>query len=75
VIFPHFSGESVKPSSGRRLETRLPPPHAVTGLSNGETFAYYANGNTLAPARKCGVIVRVEGGLTYQQNFDADAAP
>jgi YD repeat-containing protein len=43
-----------------------PRPHAVTALSSGETFAYDANGN---------MIVRVEGGLTYQQNFDADAAP
>lgn len=37
--------------------------HAVTSLSTGETFTYDANGN---------MITRVEGGLTYNQVFDAE---
>jgi RHS repeat-associated protein len=37
--------------------------HAVTALSTGESYAYDANGN---------MITRVEGGLTYNQTFDAE---
>lgn len=37
--------------------------HAVTSLSTGETFTYDANGN---------MTTRVEGGLTYNQVFDAE---
>ena len=37
--------------------------HAVTGLSSGETYSYDANGN---------MTQRVEGGLTYTQNFNAE---
>jgi RHS repeat-associated protein/uncharacterized repeat protein (TIGR01451 family) len=37
--------------------------HAVTSLSTGESYTYDANGN---------MITRVEGGLTYTQNFDAE---
>ncbi len=35
--------------------------HAVTGLSNGWLFTYDANGN---------MTTRVEGGVTYKQEFD-----
>ncbi len=38
-------------------------PHAVTGLSTGESYSYDANGN---------MTTRVEGGSTYTQNFDAE---
>ncbi|MCI0554736.1 MAG: hypothetical protein L0287_27630, partial [Anaerolineae bacterium] len=37
--------------------------HAVTALSTGETYTYDANGN---------MTQRVEGGLTYNQTFDAE---
>ena len=37
--------------------------HAVASLSTGETYSYDANGN---------MITRVEGGLTYNQTFDAE---
>ena len=35
----------------------------MTALSTGETYTYDANGN---------MITRVEGGLTYNQTFDAE---
>ncbi|MEK7787751.1 MAG: hypothetical protein AAB658_20290, partial [Chloroflexota bacterium] len=38
-------------------------PHAVSSLSTGETYQYDANGN---------MTQRVEGGLTYTQNFDTE---
>ena len=38
-------------------------PHAVTGLSTGESYSYDANGNMTA---------RVEGGSTYTQTFDVE---
>jgi YD repeat-containing protein len=51
---------------------RHEPQHAVTSLSTGETYAYDANGNTLAPGVICpfgtnhaGVITRVENGQAY----------
>ncbi len=37
--------------------------HAVTGLSNGSSFQYDANGN---------MTRRVEGGITYTQTWDID---
>jgi YD repeat-containing protein len=37
--------------------------HAVSALDNGDTFAYDVNGN---------MTVRVEGGTTYTQTFDAE---
>jgi RHS repeat-associated protein len=37
--------------------------HAVTALSTGESYGYDANGN---------MTTRVEGGLTYTQDFDAE---
>jgi YD repeat-containing protein len=37
--------------------------HAVTALSTGENYTYDANGN---------MTQRVEGGLTYNQTFDAE---
>jgi YD repeat-containing protein len=37
--------------------------HAVTSLQSGETYSYDANGN---------MITRVEGGVTYTQNFDIE---
>ena len=44
--------------------------HAVTALSTGETYTYDANGNT--PALACGASVtcRVEGGITYKQEYN-----
>ncbi|MBI3244284.1 MAG: hypothetical protein HYZ49_18550 [Chloroflexi bacterium] len=38
-------------------------PHAVTGLSTGESYSYDANGN---------MTTRVEGGSTYTQTFDVE---
>ena len=38
-------------------------PHAVTSLSNGDSFTYDANGN---------MTVRVEDGSTYTQVFNAE---
>jgi len=49
--------------------------HAVTSLSTGETYTYDTNGNTPALHRmQCGASVtqRIEGGLTYNQTFDAE---
>jgi RHS repeat-associated protein len=37
--------------------------HAVTALSDGSSYTYGANGN---------MVTRVEGGVTYQQVFDAE---
>ena len=37
--------------------------HVVTALSSGESYSYDANGN---------MTTRVEGGLTYNQTFDAE---
>jgi RHS repeat-associated protein len=46
--------------------------HAATSLSSGETYTYAANGNTLAPGATAGVTTRVENGVTYTQNYDAE---
>jgi RHS repeat-associated protein len=37
--------------------------HAVTALSDGSSYTYDANGN---------MVTRVEGGVTYQQEFDIE---
>ena len=37
--------------------------HAVTGLSNGSSFQYDANGD---------MVVRIEQGVTYTQTWDTD---
>ena len=47
----------------------------MASLSTGETYTYDANGNTPALHQaQCGASVtqRVEGGLTYNQTFDAE---
>ena len=44
----------------------------MISLSNGDSYQYDANGNTLAPAASAGVTQRIEGGVTYTQFFDAE---
>jgi hypothetical protein len=46
--------------------------HAVTSLSTGETYTYDANGNTLAAGASAGVSCRVEGGITYKQEYNIE---
>jgi alpha-tubulin suppressor-like RCC1 family protein len=46
--------------------------HAMTDLSSSEHYTYDENGNPLAPGASAGVITRVEDGVTYTQNYDAD---
>jgi YD repeat-containing protein len=46
--------------------------HAVKSQSNGDSYQYDANGNTLALAASAGVTQRIEGGTTYTQVFDAE---
>ncbi|HJS17695.1 MAG TPA: hypothetical protein VJ785_03030, partial [Anaerolineales bacterium] len=46
--------------------------HVVSTISAGGTYTYDANGNTLAPGASAGVTCRVEGGLTWKQEYNVE---